>query len=225
MKIAFFLFFFYSASVFSQNTLLKCLGKEEAELFKKRAQGSIMKLNQDLVLEFIQFSNFQPLKEEHFNDICENNEISPSFKLLEAIFLYKRNLFKNPNAIEVNDLILTAPSIFLTLVSQIRTHANDRACIDQVIPELNDFDQIVLSFQSEKSDRLLFYEHPMVMKVFRKLPVAFDQLKRCQEIQSKKEANALKKEEESSNSEPPKEILEEDTASGTSAPVNDPDPK
>lgn len=208
MKTAFFFLIFISQFALADDSLLKCLGKEEAQLFKKRAQGSLLRLNQDLIAEFIQFPTYQPLKDIYYAEVCKMQNESPSYSLLKLLFKNQAQIFRDPNANQVPDFINRIPSIFLTFIAQIRTFSQSRECLEKVLPKLTRMERIILSFQNEKSSTLLFFENDQVINILNRIPYIQQELEDC-EVQKQKRAE--KEAEEKKRAE--EKALEEETNS------------
>lgn len=189
MKRALFFIFLFSNLSLAEDSLLKCLGQEEHQLFKKRAEGSLLRLNQDLIAEFIQFPTYQPLKDIYYAEICQMRNQSPSYTLLKLLFKNQNQIFKTPDATEVQSFINDVPTIFLTFIAQVRTYSKSKECLEKVLPNLANMEQVILSFQNEKSSRLLFFENETAVSILERIPYIQSRLDNCED-QRKKQIKA-----------------------------------
>jgi hypothetical protein len=131
-----------------ERLLLKCLGSEEKQFHLKKITGPLYDLNQRIISEMIQIPKAE-LSSENFKEICENKNVSPSWKLLELSISKGSRVFSVPGSDigkqdqiaqgMIDDYIEITNEVFLNFMSQIQAMAPSPDCLEKEIPQLKDF--------------------------------------------------------------------------------------
>ena len=183
----FFIFLFLVTPLFSQETLLSCLGKEEKVHFKNRDTGILYKLNQSLVNEFTPASQIK-LKEKYLKLICSNKKTSPSLKFLYYFLINGKNIFSNH---EKQKFALTVieqniPNLFFNYLSLIQGSFPTPHCLQENIPEVTYFLNRYKYLEGEIPSVNLLEDKNKIESIFLKIRYLKKIKKKCQDSSKKR---------------------------------------
>jgi len=183
----------FSQQVFS-NELLKCLGKEEWFIHKKKLSGPLYKLNQTFTNE-VAGSNSLVVKKKYLKKICNPIDNSSSVTFLKLALLHGLDIYKSSssedeklkalrksNLQNFNDKI---PLVFFDYLSQLQSLTDYPHCMKENIPELNYYLERYKHLQNEFSASKLMNDKSKIIAIFEKLNHFDKYLKKCNRQQKK----------------------------------------
>ena len=164
--------------------ILKCLGEEEKKFHLNKDVGPVYDLNQRLISEMVQIPGVE-VRPVDYQQICTGPQFSQSWKLLEhsikeghALFVIPENvqgMQRNMTKGMIDDYVEATREILLNFLSQIQTLSPTPTCLQEEIPELNQF-FIEIKYLQEDVDMSTIFKGKD-RKIFDKLknyPLAFE---------------------------------------------------
>ncbi len=164
------------------NPALKCLALEEERYHKKKITNSRSKLNQDLIIELSQSSDFI-LKSDYLSIVCSPNTISPAEKLLELQLIYGTKIFEtNSNEMTVASLMeykKQLPQVFIKHIANLQSELETANCLEKNIPEIKKINDKIKYLEEDLSVDTLLPFQKEIATIFRKLEKFNDLKKKC----------------------------------------------
>ena len=173
--------------------LVKCLGDEEKRFHLNKDTGPLYELNQRLISEMVQIPSAE-LSNADFEEICNKNSFSSSWKLLELSIRKGKDIFQLQPSVTgiqrsvsegmISDYMEATKEIFLSFVTSIQSLAPSATCLKEEIPQLDAFFTDIKYLQEDVDIKQIFRGRDV--KIFQKLkdyPQAFG---RCKERLKKK---------------------------------------
>ena len=177
----------YSIVSASTNTILKCLGAEEAKIHKQKISGPIYKLNQWFINQFARIANTN-IKQTYLKKICVENNNFISLDLLELILIEGKNIFPNKISsstytitnLELESILDKAPHLFFNFITDIQSLAPTSNCMEKHIPEIKYFSERFLYLEEEIDTKNVLKNKTMLKNAFKKLKKSDAILKKCE---------------------------------------------
>lgn len=129
----------------SIESLIKCIGREEHKIHKRKVSGALYKLNMRLLDELVMFQKIN-INPQMKREICNSRTPTPSVRLLEYLVVYQDKVFDlsgkineaekelyRSSIIEFTDII---PDLFLLYVNLLQATTAKPSCLQDHIPEL-----------------------------------------------------------------------------------------
>lgn len=121
-------------------TLLKCLGSEEAAYAKSKYTGPMYKLNQTIIEEISSLSDLK-ITSSAYERICGKNSKTPSLRLLKDLLSSDVTIFENERSnslasINFDHLKNNAGHILINYIGYLQSMTEDPKCLEKNIPEL-----------------------------------------------------------------------------------------
>lgn len=186
--------FFQTLTWAREQTLLKCLGQEEARLHQLKSQGPVYFLNQEIIEMLIQFKDIQ-LHPQYIKTLCSPEKGSVSLRILEFFLSDKKDLFivkkkssstqKDATSNTLSELQKAFYHIFLSYISHIQAIAPSADCLKK---EIRLLDQLFLevNYLEGEVEQQSIYKNK-AYKIFTQLKDYENLFQRCRRRTRKKE--------------------------------------
>lgn len=183
--------------------LLKCLIQEEAQIHRLKRNDPGVELNKNLISSMASVTKLF-IKQRHLNKICKNdNNITPSLKLIEVILVHGRNAFystsddtiyKGFQSNFLEDLERNSAKHFINYLAGLQATASSARCLENQIPTLKKVHDRYKILEEDLKPEKLFQasEVPEVMNSLRRLPEIYAECSRTRD----RELAKLQKESE-----------------------------
>lgn len=182
--------FSLSSQAASKQTLLTCLGKEEATIHKNHLEGPLYTLNQQLINEVINLDEV-PIKKQYLDQICSSkSDFSPSVNFLRVLLVEGKKIFdtdSNSNdstaqmrIYAIDSLTSHSPGIFFAYLSSLQALAKTPACLDKKLPDLALLMDRFRYLETELTVDELLKEKERIHRIFRGLKNLDNILKECE---------------------------------------------
>jgi len=155
---------------FAQVRLLSCLGQEEAQLYKQKANGALLKLNQSLVNTLVNSPDLK-LTENFSKVICKPNRSSAEQTLFYGL-LYSHELFQITNSKEKRQakyFLSTLPLLLFNYISQLQAEMPTAHCLERAIPEVAYYLERFKYLETELPASTLLSDRSKLMRLMKKL--------------------------------------------------------
>lgn len=143
------LVFIQTCSLFAKeakNNVINCLGVEEEKLHKEKDAGIFYRLNQDMLILYVNVSSI-PIYKPYVEKICGN---SPSIYLLFYTLFEREKLFDNEligndkqqksrNDSIIKEYLLKAQDLFVNFLGILQLEFKDSHCYKKKYPIIADF--------------------------------------------------------------------------------------
>ncbi|MBI2520644.1 MAG: hypothetical protein HYV97_09510 [Bdellovibrio sp.] len=185
--------------------LIRCLGQEELALHKKKLDGPIYQLNQELIVLFAG-NNELILKDGFYEEICQHKDFPPSVALLRKLLANNYNIFildeklvpartKLNQHVILNELKDRGHLIFANYIASLQGLTKDPHCLEREIPELKYLYERIKYLEEEIDAQELVGQNDKIEAVFEKLKNFKALQKRCEDylMNSKKKAEKKSK--------------------------------
>lgn len=180
----------YLAPVQAEQTLLKCLGKEELVIHKTKMSGPVYRLNQYFINEMSRASELK-LRPQSLQKICKGRH-SPSVELLFLLLLEGQNIFRFSQWKEddptvalmqqksaISSIFDELPHIFFNYLSSLQAIAPKAKCLEREIPEIAYFIERIKYLEVEVAQTQLLREKDKIKRIFGRLQDLDDILRSC----------------------------------------------
>lgn len=173
---------FFSNFIWAQ-TLLKCLGSEEASYAKVKYTGAKYKLNQIIIEEISSLSNLK-ITNAAYNRICQNKSSAPSLLLLSDLLSNDTVIFENEAnnglaSINLAHIRRNSGHILINYIGFLQTMTEDPKCIERNIPEVKKLYQRYQYLEEEIDNHKLVGSEKELQSMFKGLDRIDQILKSC----------------------------------------------
>ncbi len=173
-----------------KQTLLTCLGKEEASIHKNHLEGPLYTLNQQLINEVINLDEV-PIKKQYLDQICASkSDFSPSVNFLRILLVEGKKIFdadsNSPDSsaqmriYAIDSLTAHSPGIFFAYLSSLQAMAKTPACLDKKLPDLALLMDRFRYLETELTVEELLKEKERIHRIFNGLKKFDDIMKECE---------------------------------------------
>ncbi len=164
------------------NPALKCLALEEERYHKLKITNSRSRLNQELIIELSQSSNFI-LKPEYLSLVCDSKTLSPAEKILELQLLYGTKIFElNNNDMATASLVeykKQLPQVFIKHLANLQSELENANCLERHIPEIKKINNKIKYLEEDLSVDTLTPFQKEISSIFKKLAKFNDIKNKC----------------------------------------------
>ncbi len=166
-----------------QNSILRCLAKEENFYAKNKYTGPNYKLNQTMIEEVTALGNLE-MTQHAYRSICKGDGY-PSLKLLEHLLAKKKDVFmdhyENHNMIMVtlDALLDRSGSILITYLTSLQAIAKKPNCLENQVPEIKNMIQRYFYLETDINRKTLDGDKKAQKALFRKLNNIDQIIARC----------------------------------------------
>ena len=172
-----------------KQTLLVCLGKEEALIHKNHLEGPLYGLNQQLINEVINLDEV-PIKKQYLDQICNpKSDFSPSVNFLRILLIEGKKIFNSDTAQDpssqmkifaIDSLTSHSPGIFFSYLSSLQAMAKTPACLDKKLPDMALLMDRFRYLETELTVEELLKEKERIFRIFNGLKNLDQILKDCE---------------------------------------------
>lgn len=151
--------------MYGQNTILKCLGKEEAKLhLDKNKDLNDYKLNQKAI-NFVLAIGQPSFHDDAISQIC--NATNPTRKFIELLFKQGINIASTKvNKTDFGNELLTLHYAYLTIEQEKYKEAN---CLEKNIPELVTLNEKLVYLSDLNPTYDILFKDELAYKIFTKI--------------------------------------------------------
>lgn len=190
----------------SIESLIKCLGREEHKIHKKKLSGALYEINQRLISELVMFQKIN-INPQMKKEICASRNPTPSVRLLEYLVTYQDKVFDltgpineaekelyKSSILEFTDII---PELFFLYVSHLQAVTPRPACLEEHIPQLKSLLEDVKNLEGDVPTKDLLKQKNRGDKILIQLRNFNSINETCtQELKKKQEEEKKKREAE-----------------------------
>lgn len=188
----------------SIESLVKCLGREEHKIHRKKVSGALYELNQRMISELVMFNKIN-ISPEMKKEICASSKPTPSVRLLEYLVAHQDKVFDLTGKIneaekelykssiqEFTDII---PDLFFLYITHLQAATPRPSCLEEHIPELKSLLSDVKNLEGDIPIKDLLKQKNRGDKILRQLR-NFQQINDACEEELKKQKEEEKKKRE-----------------------------
>lgn len=174
------------------NLLLQCLAREETQLHKEKAQGTLYRLNQEFINELAS-TNDITLKKKFVDEICQSHKLTPTVGLLRLLLLKESDLYdlslaevdpamKPYKMGYINEFQKQVPRLFIQYVAGLQSEMATPDCLNKAIPELNILNDRLKYLEEEMTIHEVIRDKSRIEKIFSKLENVSAIKAKCEKI-------------------------------------------
>jgi len=174
----------------AKQTLLTCLGKEEATIHKNHLEGPLYTLNQQLINEVINLDEV-PVKKQYLDQICaDKSDFSPSVNFLRILLVEGKKIFDTESKTgdsstqmkiyAIESITAHAPGIFFAYLSALQAMAKTPSCLDKKLPDLAFLMDRFRYLETELTVEALLKEKEHIFRIFSGLKNLDAIMKECE---------------------------------------------
>jgi hypothetical protein len=161
------------------SAVLKCLGREELELHRKRDIGPRYTLNQVFLNKLS--SNAIDIKKKYSDQICTTKSKRPSLILLKILLLKQRDIFdikiskdridglENFKISQANEFVAQAADVFFEYISGVQSMAPTPNCLIKRIPPIKGLFKRYRYLEEEVAAVELLNDKKEILEIFKGL--------------------------------------------------------
>lgn len=189
----------------SIESLIKCIGREEHKIHKKKVSGALYKLNMRMLEELVMFQKIN-INAQAKKEICKSVTPPPSVRLLEYLVIYQDRVFDLSGKIhesekelyrssikEFTDII---PELFQLYVSLLQATTPKPSCLEEHIPELKALHSDIQYLEGDVPIKVLLKQQNRGEKIMMKLRNFNKINETCEQDRQKKLEEEKKKKEQ-----------------------------
>ncbi|MCY4523330.1 MAG: hypothetical protein OXB84_01190 [Halobacteriovoraceae bacterium] len=167
--------------------LIKCLGEEELLIHKSKQAGPLYNLNQWIIGVVVRQDI--RIKKGYEQEICADENFSPSVSFLRLVLLRQKEIFVRKNAFLLDSLIYQLPFLFVGYLVQLQALTPKAGCLAEKSTDVKYFLDRINYLQNELSVSELLEEKERIVRIFEKLKKFDEIVKSCEKEISKSPDN------------------------------------
>lgn len=179
--------------------VLKCLGREELQLHRKRDIGPRYVLNQVFLNKLS--SNSIAIKKKYADQICNAKSGRPSLIMLKILLLKQRDLFdikvskdridglENFKISQADEFVAQAADVFFEYISGVQSMAPTADCLERTIPKMKGLFKRYRYLEEEVAAVDLLKDKQEILDIFKGLENIDNLFSICEREKNKKKKN------------------------------------